>query len=179
MPPAQAGERTDWRFEVNGLGSDWLTVAAVAIGGLFIVYLLYVYRRDAGRGSRRMQTLLPGLRLAVIGLATLCLFQLTLSVGRIGLPVIALVIDDSASMGLEDRYPDDKTNDLADRLAHATGVSAKTRIALAQAILTRDGGELLRELLAPHKVRLYRFSDTATRIGTRDFAGPGDVAEIA
>lgn len=126
-----------------------------------------------------MQALLPGLRLAVIALAALCLFQLTLSVGRIGLPVIALVIDDSASMGLEDRYPDDKTNDLADRLAHTTGLSAKTRIGLTQAILTRDDGQFLRELLEHHKVRLYRFSDTATRIGTRDFAGPGDVAEIA
>jgi hypothetical protein len=179
MPPAQAGERTDWRFEFNGLGSDWLSLAAVAIGALFIVYLLYVYRRDAGRGSRRMQVLLPGLRLAVIALAFLCLFQFTLSVGRIGLPVLALVIDDSASMGLEDRYPDDRTNELADQLARATGASTKTRIGLTQAILTRDNGQFLRELLEHHKVRLYRFSDTATRLGTRDFAGPGDVAEIA
>jgi hypothetical protein len=181
MPPAQAGERTDWRFEVNGLGSDWLSGAAVTFGALFILYLLYVYRRDAGRGSRRMQALLPGLRLAVIALAFLCLFQFTLSVGRIGLPVIALVIDDSASMGLEDRYPDDKTNELADQLAHAAGAGAgtKTRIGLTQAILTGDKGLFLRELLEHHKVRLYRFSDTATRLGTRDFAGPGDVAEIA
>ncbi|HEV3300732.1 MAG TPA: vWA domain-containing protein, partial [Planctomycetaceae bacterium] len=179
MPPAQAGERTDWRFEVNGLGSDWLSVAAVTIGALFILYLLYVYRRDAGRGSRRMQALLPGLRLAVIALAFLCLFQFTLSVGRIGLPVIALVIDDSASMGLEDRYPDDKTNELADQLAHAAGAGTKTRIGLTQAILTGDKGQFLRELLEHHKVRLYRFSDAATRLGTRDFAGPGDVAEIA
>jgi len=179
MPPAQAGERTDWRFEVNGLGSDWLSVAAVTIGAVFILYLLYVYRRDAGRGSRRMQALLPGLRLTVIALAFLCLFQFTLSVGRIGLPVIALVIDDSASMGLEDRYPDEKTNELADRLAHATGAGTKTRISLTQAILTGEKGEFLRELLEHHKVRLYRFSDTATRLGTRDFAGPADVAEIA
>src|SRR5580700_11901716 len=125
-----------------------------------------------------MQALLPGLRLAVIALAFLCLFQFTLSVGRIGLPVLALVIDDSASMGLEDRYPDDRTNELADQLARATGASTKTRIGLTQAILTRDNGQFLRELLEHHKVRLYRFSDTATRLGTRDFAGGGDVLEM-
>jgi hypothetical protein len=175
--PAQAGERTDWRFELSGLGSDWLTGAAVAFGALFIVYLLYVYRRDAGKGPRRMRAILPGLRLAVIAVAALCLFQLTLSVGRIGLPVIALAIDDSASMALEDRYPDEKTNDLAERLGRETG-GAKTRLALTQSILTRNDGEFLRELLEHHKLRLYRFSDVATRLGIRDFAGPADVPEI-
>ncbi|HEV7998247.1 MAG TPA: hypothetical protein VGP63_00105 [Planctomycetaceae bacterium] len=179
LPPAQAGERTDWRFEFSGLANDWLTTAAVIVGGLFVVYLLYAYRRDAGRGSRRMQALLPGLRLAVIGLAALCLFQLSLSVGRIGLPVIALVIDDSASMGLEDRYPDDKTNDLVDQLGRDGGQNAKTRIGLTQSILTGDDGQFLRELLEHHKLRLYRFSDTATRLGTRDFAGAGDAIEMA
>ncbi len=193
LPPAQAGERTDWRFEFSRLGSDWLAAAAAIVGGLFVVYLLYAYRRDAGRGSRRMQMLLPGLRLAVIALAALCLFQLTLSVGRIGLPVIALMIDDSASMGLEDRYPDDRTNELVDRLtrdstagvgrfgretAGAANQTAKTRMHLTQSILTRDDGQFLRELLEHHKLRLYRFSDTATRIGARDFAGGGDVAEM-
>ncbi|HET6328292.1 MAG TPA: hypothetical protein VFG04_26660 [Planctomycetaceae bacterium] len=179
LPPAQAGERTDWRFEFSGLANDWLTTAAVVVGGAFVVYLLYAYRRDAGRGSRRMQALLPGLRLAVIGLAALCLFQLTLSVGRIGLPVIALVIDDSASMGLEDRYPDDRTNELVDQLAKGAGPNAKTRLGLTQSILTGRDGQFLRELLEHHKLRLYRFSDTATRLGTRDFAGAGDAAEMA
>jgi hypothetical protein len=180
LPPAQSGERTDWRFEFNGLGNDRLTAAAVVVGCVFVVYLLYAYRRDAGRGSRRMQALLPALRLAVIVLAALCLFQLTLSVGRIGLPVIALVIDDSASMGLEDRYPDDRTNELVDQLARDAGnQNAKTRMGLTQSILTRHDAEFLRELLEHHKLRLYRFSDTATRLGTRDFAGPADAAEMA
>jgi hypothetical protein len=178
LPPAEAGERTDWRFEFNGLGSDWLTAAAVAFGCLFVVYLLYVYRRDAGRGTRPMRAILPGLRLAVIGVAALCLFQFTLSVGRIGLPVLALAIDDSASMGLEDRYPDERTNELAARLAREAG-GAQTRLALTQSLLTCDDGQFLRELLAHHKLRLYRFSDSATRLGTHDFAGAGDVAEIA
>jgi hypothetical protein len=178
LPPAQAGERTDWRFEFSGLANDWLTTAAVVVGGAFVVYLLYAYHRDAGRGSRRMQALLPGLRLAVIGLAALCLFQLTLSVGRIGLPVIALVIDDSASMGLEDRYPDDRTNELVDQLAKGAVPNAKTRLGLTQSILAGHDGQFLRELLEHHKLRLYRFSDTATRLGTRDFAGAGDAAEM-
>jgi hypothetical protein len=179
LPQAEAGERTDWRFELAGLGSDWLSVAALLTAVVFIIYLLYVYRRDAGRGPRPMRALLPGLRLAVIGLAALCLFQVTLSVGRVGLPVIALVIDDSASMGLEDRYPDDRTNELADRLARGAKLGAKTRLGLTQSILTRDDGEFLRELLEHHKLRLYHFSDTATRLGTRDFAGPADAVEMA
>jgi hypothetical protein len=181
LPPAPAGERTDWRFEFSRLGGDWVSAAALLFAGVAVVYLLTVYRRDAGRGSRRLRTLLPALRLAVIALAALCLFQLTLSVGRIGLPVIALVIDDSASMSLEDRYPDDRTNELVDRLArdkNAAG-SAKSRMALTQAILTHHDGQFLRRLLEHYKLRLYRFSDTATRVGTRDFAGAGDLPELS
>ena len=181
LPPAPPGERTDWRFEFGGLGSEWVSAGTVALIAVGVVYLLSIYRRDAGRGSRRLRTLLPSLRLAVIALAAACLFQLTLSVGRIGLPVIALVIDDSASMGLEDRYPDDKTNELVDRLARGSGekgAGGRTRIALTQSILTRQDSQFLRELLEHYKLRLYRFSDTATRIGTRDFAGTSDVAEM-
>ena len=111
-----------------------------------------------------MRVLLTGLRLAVVALALLCLLQMTVSVGRIGLPSIALLIDNSPSMGLDDHYPDDQTNELADRLVREAGVTAKTRLSLAQAILTRNDGQFLRQLLKNHTLRLYRFSDTAVRV---------------
>ncbi len=125
-----------------------------------------------------MRVLLTGLRLAVVALALLCLLQMTLSVGRIGLPSIALLIDNSASMGLDDRYPDDQTNELADRLVREAGVTAKTRLGLAQAILTRNDGQFLRQLLKNHTLRLYRFSDTAVRVASRDFTSPDEIPEL-
>jgi len=178
LPGAQAGQRTDWRFEFESFRGGWTSAALVALAFAVAVYLVAIYWRDAAGVSPRMRALLTGLRLAVVGLAVVCLFQVTLSVGRIGLPVIAIMLDNSASMGLDDRYPDEQTNELADQLVHDAGVGAKTRLGLAQAILTGDDGQFLRQLLKNHTLRLYRFADGAVRLGSRDFAGPADIPEM-
>src|ERR1700685_1208277 len=95
LPGAKAGERTDWRFEVHAPGDPWFAAAAWILAAVAAIYLVAVYRRDAGTLSRWRRSVLTALRLAAVALAALCLFQLTLTVGRIGLPVIALLIDDS------------------------------------------------------------------------------------
>ncbi len=75
------------------------------------------------------------------------------------------MIDDSASMGLEDRYPDDRTNELVDRLVREARTKRPKRgSALTQSILTRNDGQFLREVARRiTSCRLYRFSDTADR----------------
>ena len=97
---------------------------------------------------------------------------MTLSVGRIGLPSIALMIDDSASMGLKDRYPDDQTNELVDRLVRESGQTAKTRMAWprrSSPATTASSSGSCRKSQAP----VYRFSDTAAA-RTRDFTSPDE-----
>jgi hypothetical protein len=178
LPGSQAGQRTDWRFEFETVPYGWPTAVLVLLTAAAGVYLVAVYWRDAAGISPGRRTLLTGLRLTVVALAGLCLLQLTLSVGRIGLPVIAILIDNSASMGLDDRYPDEKTNELADQLIHDSGISAKSRLGLAQAVLTGDDGRFLRQLLKNHTLRLYRFADGAVRLGSRDFTGPVDLPEM-
>ncbi len=178
LPGAHAGQRTDWRFEFQSYRGGWVSAGILLLACAAAAYLIAIYWRDAAGVSRRMRALLTALRLAVVGLAALCLFQVTLSVGRIGLPVIAILIDNSASMGLDDRYPDEQTNELADRLIRESGVAAKTRLGLAQALLTRNDGQFLRQLLRHHTLRLYRFSEGAVRMGSRDFAGPDDIPEM-
>src|ERR1700689_1460820 len=178
LPGAQAGQRTDWRFEFPAAGASWLSGATVVLGVAAAVYLIAIYWRDAASVSRRVRLLLARPRLSVVALALLCLLQMTVSVGRIGLPSIALLIDNSPSMGLDDRYPDDQTNELADQLVREAGVTAKTRLSLAQAILTRNDGQFLRQLLKNHTLRLYRFSDTAVRVAPRDFTSPDEIPEL-
>jgi hypothetical protein len=178
IPGAQAGQRTDWRFEFQSLHGAWTSTVALLLACAAAVYLIAVYRRDAAGLPRWKRTLLTGLRLGVVALAALCLFQVTLSVGRIGLPVIALLIDDSASMGLDDRYPDEQTNQLADRLVREAGVAVKSRLGLAQALLTQNDSRFLRQLLKHHTLRLYGFANTAVRLASRDFVGPDDIPEL-
>ena len=178
LPASQGGQRTDWRFEFETIPSGWPTALLLLLTVAAGVYLVAIYWRDAAGISLGRRCLLTGLRLAVVLLAGLCLFQLTLSVGRIGLPVIAILIDNSASMGLDDRYPDEKVDGLANQLIHDAGIPAKSRLGLAQAVLTGDEGRFLRQLLKNHTLRLYRFAEGAVRLGLRDFTGPEDLAEM-
>lgn len=178
LPGSQAGQRTDWRFEFQSVAGGWPTAVLLLLTIAAAVYLVAVYWRDAAGISLGRRTLLTGLRLAVVTLAGLCLFQLTLSVGRIGLPVIAILIDNSASMGLDDRYADEKTTALADQLIHDAGIPAKSRLGLAQAVLIGDDGRFLRQLLKNHTLRLYRFAEGVVRLESRDFTGPDDLPEM-
>ena len=178
LPQAGEGQNTNWRIELHWPTERPYFIAFLVITLLAAAYLIAIYRADAARVSRPLRLLLTGLRLASVALALLCLLEATLSVGRIGLPVIALVIDDSGSMGLEDRYSSDESNALAENLAREANLPTKSRLGLTQAVLTRNDGQFLRGLLKHHALRLYRFSDTAVRIGSRDFTRPEDVPEI-
>ncbi len=179
FPAAEAGERTDWRLELQppAIFESAPALAFLIMAGLAVCYLTFIYRRDAVRVSRGMRATLIGLRLSSLALVFLCLFQATISAGRVGLPVIALMIDDSASMGVEDRYADEDTRALAAELAAESPTKRPTRLALTQSILTRDDGRFLKQILKHHVVRLYHFADTAAPLSTRDLTAADDVSE--
>ena len=147
IPASGPGEGTAWRFESTSLGPEgWSSgvVIAVCLVLLACVVALSFYE------SRRLPPLRRGallvLRLATIGLLGLMLSQLTLAVDRTGLPVVALMIDDSASMNLVE--PD------------AAG-DGRTRLDRVRGLLSRDDGQFLRQLSQRFRVRIYRFSQDA------------------
>jgi hypothetical protein len=179
LPVASAGQRTDWRIEFHWASFPGGTSAyAVLVGALLAAFVMTVYWQDGSRVSRRMRILLASLRVGLLGLAFLFLLQLTVSVGRIGLPVIVLLVDDSASMGLEDRYPDGEENALADALCREAKISPKSRLGLAQALLTRNDSQFVRRLMNNHVLRLYHFSDSAVPVHGTGFSKPADVPEL-
>jgi hypothetical protein len=153
------GEGTAWRLDWRTPGPAWL----VAVGAVALVVLVtWVYRRDgeALRGRQRFALIM--LRLAVFSLVVAMLTELSLTVERTGLPSIAVMIDDSASMSLQDQYPPkSQAARLAKSLAQTPGRDGN-RLALVQDVLTRNGGEFLRALERDHQVRLYRFAESAS-----------------
>ena len=106
----------------------------------------------------------------MIVVTLLVLSELTLVVDRTGLPWVAVLIDDSASMGLEDRYEESSDKTAADRLARASGSKARSRLAIAQGLLTRDDAEFLKQLQEGHQLKVYRFSESAVAIASSDTA---------
>jgi len=179
VPPAEPGQGTAWNFHTNPPWPAWLPDWGVLLLGLAVgTFVVGVYLRDAKSVSLRSRMLLIGLRLAAIVLLLLFLTELTLSVDRTGLPSIAVVIDDSASMGLEDQYSDEKTQARAHKLIAEGKYAGMTRLNLTKAVLTRKNGRFLRQLAEKQKLRVYRFSETAVPVGRPEYLRAEEIDEL-
>lgn len=163
------GEGTAWRFDWHWPEPQW----AVLVGAVIVVvFVVSIYRREATSVGWVNRSLLTGLRLAVFALILALLTELSLTIERTGLPIVAVMVDSSASMSLRDQYPaGSKSTRLVDELAKNTGTDMH-RLAIAQQLLTRDQGRMLKELQQDHQVRLYRFAETAYPLDASDLSGP-------
>ena len=179
VPAGQPGQGTAWHLRVEppwpaGV-PPW---AALLVGLSAVLVVVLVYRRDAASLSRGKRALLAGLRLGVIGVLLLLLTDITLTIDRTGLPVIVILVDDSASMSLEDRYADRDVDRQIQRLLADGGFQQATRLNIARSILTRRDGALLKKLIERHKIRVYRFSDTAHSVGRGEYLTAAEIDEL-
>jgi hypothetical protein len=159
------GEGTQWRLDWRMPAPVWL----IAVGVAFLVVLVaWVYRRDAEALRTRQRWALIVLRLLVFAIVLGMLTELSLTVERTGLPSVAVLIDTSASMSLQDQYPpSSQAAAMAKQISLQPGRDAH-RLAFAQEVLSRRGGEFLRELQHDHLVQLYQFSETAAMLNAGD-----------
>lgn len=148
---ARAGEGASWSLDYAWRWPPWLTLLFLVFAAALVVW---IYRREGNQASRRVKWLLAGLRLGVLAIAMLMIAQLALSFHRTGLPYLALIVDDSQSMDLADRYPAAISAKLDTRL-RAAGQSGATRWNLARTLLVENHTALLRELSQRYQLRLY------------------------
>lgn len=169
IPPPAAGEGTRWHLEFtsylwDGTADPWLAGSLVlGLAGL----VLAIYLREGHTAGTAYKVLLAGLRLFFVLLTlTVLLPQLRLWFEREGWPDVAILIDDSRSMGTTDHYQDRATEEAVRRLAGENAPSNPERLQLAQALLTRAKGEWLEALLAKRRVKLhiYHCSTRAARM---------------
>ena len=153
------GEGTAWHLDWQSLGPTWL-IAVATVG--FLCLITWVCQRDGQFLNRRQRLTLILLRVSVFSLVVAMLTELSLTVERTGLPSIAVMIDVSASMSLQDQYPPSSQAALLVKSLALTSGEDTHRLALAQHVLTRNGERFLRKLQENHRVRLYRFAEIAT-----------------
>lgn len=168
LPAAEPGQVSRWSWTVRPPWPSWLPPE---VGWLLLIGLVLaiaeIYRRDARSLNVRQRVVLVGLRCLVLLLVLLLLAQVSVSVERTGLPLVVVLIDDSASMGLRDAYSTDEDRKFVATLMgtdSASGADAE-RMELARRILSRDDGRWLRELQRRHRLRIERFSAEAVPIG--------------
>lgn len=162
IEPAGAGEGLQWRVQFAFPWPAWVLLLFVIFA---VTAVIGIYLREGTMASRPFKLLLAGLRLLLIALALFMLSDAELVVDRMGLPYLAVLVDDSGSMAIADHYNDPKLGKAAANLAEQSGQSEASRLNLAKTILLRDDAAFLKRLVRNHKLRLYYVSGAARPAG--------------
>lgn len=145
------GEGTAWSLHHSWSWPPWLTLLLLIFAVAFVVA---IYLRENRQAARWFRLLLASLRLSLVAIVLLMLAQFVLSLQRTGLPYLVVLLDDSLSMTVSDRYPDALRSAIDERLKQA-GFDRPSRWNLARSLLLGHDGRLLRDLRADYKLRFY------------------------
>ncbi len=166
------GEGTAWSLDHAWTWAPWMTLLFLAAAAALVVAVYWRENRQARTGFRM---LLAGIRIGLVVLVLLLIAQFMLALSRTGLPYVAVLLDDSLSMTVADRYDESLREAFAKRVA-AAGYEAPSRWDLARTLLTERDARLLRQVSDGHRLRLYYL--TGPRLS--DAEGVGSlVAELA
>jgi uncharacterized membrane protein len=155
---AGSGEGTLWTLRDSWPLAPWITLLLLG-GCLALVFSCYL--REAGTASRGYRLGLAVVRSLLVGLLFFMLAEFLLSLERTGLPYVVVIVDDSGSMSVEDRYSDDKLRAMVDAQLRAAALSPATRLGLAKSVLLAGGAKLLRAIDDRYKLKVYLLDDTA------------------
>ena len=172
IEPAGSGEGTDWRLSLEGADvfSGWRVVLLLVCA----VCVVLIYSRELRRVTGTARWLLPMFRLLALLLVAFWFGELTLHAVRTGLPTLIVMIDTSASMGLDDRYSGEEAA-AAGTLTGEPGTDRLARLALAKSILLQDEGRLLAQLAEDYRLKLYTFAESAEPLVQEPGASPDRV----
>jgi hypothetical protein len=166
---AESGQGTAWRLDSTWGWAPWVTLLFVV---LTVGLVVFVYSKESAGISRRTRAILVSLRLAVVGLLLFMIAEFMISFQRTGLPHVVVIVDESASMGIADRYRDEKLLDRLSARLQAVGLEKPTRLNLAKLLLLEDDARLLTSIESGYKLRVY-FLSGAARLQS------GEVAALA
>ena len=180
VPTRDAGQGSLWSWKLNPPWPHEIPLALLGIlAGLVFAVVALVYLRDARRASLKMRLGFIALRSMTILVLALILCGLTLFIDRTSLSVVAVMIDVSQSMKLDDLYPTREDRDAVKSILENSGLVSATRLNLARGILTKDDNEFLKKLLEKHKLQVYRFSETADLVGKGEYLSSDQLAELS
>jgi hypothetical protein len=165
---ASPGEGTLWSLDNTWSWAPWITLlwAMFAVG-----WVVYFYAREGTAAGRLVKASLVAIRLGLMVIVLFMIAEFSLSLRRTGLPTIAIVVDDSASMGIEDRYDDKKLHALVAKRIETAGFEQLNRLNIAKTVLLEKGTDLLGAIEKHYRLKLYFVSSAA-----RAQAGP--LAEV-
>ncbi len=162
-------EGTIWSLEHTWAWPPWITLLFLVFA---VVFVVVVYLHEGRRTRRPYRLMLAAIRLCLVAIVLVMIAQVALSLKRTGLPYVAVLVDDSGSMTIVDRYDDKRRAKLDQRLRQAQPDSYElSRWNLARTLLTERDGALLARIARDYKLRVY-FLENSPR-GVRPSGGAG------
>ena len=158
IAPAEVGQGTVWQLDSSWGWAPWVTMLVVVFS---VAWVVTIYSKETPTAGRRWKTLLIAVRLMLIGLVMLMLAELMVSMQRTGLPSVVVVIDNSASMSIADRYDDRQLRSTLEGRLRDVGLEETTRLNLAKLLLTENDAALLTSINDRYKLKVYFMSDAA------------------
>ncbi len=155
--------------ELRNVPEGWWAVAGVALLGVLLWSVVWMYRREGRLGATMpARMFLATLRcLVLLALAVVLLEPVRVRIVRRWIDSYAIVlVDDSSSMDLTDRYRDAAT---ADRVKSVLAVDSTSGVKRRDVVERLLGGEergFLRNLQKNNRVKLYAFGEDARPLAT-------------
>jgi len=159
------GEGTVWRLQTAWGWPPWVTLLAAVFA---VVFVVAIYLRESRQASRGYRLGLAAVRLVLILLLVGMISQVSVLIQRTGLPCVAVLVDDTRSMSIVDRYDEETLSELGQWLSAvledendeaSAGAVKPSRFSIARAVLADDEGRLLRRIGADYRLRLYYLAD--------------------
>ena len=170
LDPAKPGEGTQWTFHSRLPWPENIPLGLIfCVGLLLILLVVWVASRDCSHLSWKRRLTLLFLRCSAIACVIFFLTELHLQVDRTSLPYVLVLVDSSASMKLEDRYPDAAIEEQMEQIIDNVSLEQESRLNLAKAVLLQNQTQFLKRLLEHHKIKLYQFSDVPQVIGQTEY----------
>lgn len=166
VPKAGPGEGTAWRFGWQSLApAGWPEWLAWLIFLLVVAGVLGLSLYESRRLPPLRRLVLLALRLGGLALLVVMASQVTLTVDRTGLPVVAMLIDDSASMGF------------VDGAQPRRGRAEANRYDQLVAALGKNDARFVSRLTRRFRLRVYRFDRDAELLVREPAADAGEIVE--
>ncbi|MEE2888994.1 MAG: hypothetical protein VX404_00945 [Planctomycetota bacterium] len=161
MPWMLALSETRIETRVEWLAAPEAWVIAIVIVPILIALATWGYRGDQGSLGGASRVSLAALRFLVLLVVVVILFRPTLTRERVQTEssTVLVVVDDSYSMGIQDRWSDPSVPMAITAVSGVPVVDETTRLDIARGLLTKGNSKLIERLREKANVKIVAGSD--------------------
>ena len=161
MPWILALSETRVETRVEWLAAPEAWVTAIVIIPILIAIAAWGYRGDQGSLGATSRVVLAALRFLVLLAVVVILFRPTLTRERVQTEssTVLVVVDDSYSMGIQDRWSDSAVPMAITSVSGVPVVEETTRLEIARGVLTGGSSKLIERLREKANVKIVAGSD--------------------